>query len=137
MALHTSVGRVNARGSGDNEGPNTLFGPTSDSNVSPVIQVEDDPIVVRAFNLVEGDVVLVEMVDGEGAGRDYAPFCPFDGQSNLTRTRNVLPIGVPGRYRFVLARDDGGEPSIGLCTVRYQRATMSHEWLVAYLRCSA
>lgn len=131
MALRSPVGRPHAWPSGD-----TLFGPTSESNVSPVVQVDDDPIVVRAFNLTPGDEVLVEMVDGEGAGRDYAPFCPIAGQAHLHAARNVLPIAIPGRYRFVLQRTDGGLPPLGLVVVRYHKATMSHEWLTAYLRCA-
>ena len=134
MALQSKVGRPGAFPAGESDRANTLFGPTSDSNVSHTITVDDDPIVVRAFNLVDGDVVLVEMVDGEGAGRNFAPFCANGMQACLTNWRNVLPIAIPGRYRFILHRDDGNPPPVGLAVVRYHTATRSHEGLAAYLR---
>jgi len=135
MALHSQVGRPKVWPAGESDAANTLFGPHSESNVSQTITVDDDPIVVRAFNLVDGDVVLVEMVDGEGAGRQFGPFCPINGQAHLHAARNVLPIAIPGRYRFVLHRDDGADPPLREVVVRYHTATMSHEWLSAYLRC--
>ncbi|WP_167357762.1 hypothetical protein [Caballeronia temeraria] len=101
------------------------------------VEVGAVPIVVRAFNLQAEDVVLVEMIDGDGAGSMFSPFCPFDGQSTLTMKRNVLPIGLPGRYRFVLQRTDGGSPALGLVTVRASQAPMSHEFLGAYLKCGS
>lgn len=136
MALTTNVGRSVARAGGDAERAGLIFGPESTSNLSHVVQVESDPIVVRAYNLTDGDEVLVEMVDGEGAGRMFAPFCPFDGQSALTARRNVLPIGIPGRYRFVLQRTDGESPALGMVVVRTHRVAMSHEWLSAYMQCT-
>ncbi|SIO50621.1 hypothetical protein SAMN05444172_2588 [Burkholderia sp. GAS332] len=132
MGLQTNVGRGSGGGSDDS----LLFGADSDSNLSHTIQVDDDPIIVKAYNLVEGDVVLVEMVDGDGAGRAFAPFCPINGQACLTVSRNNLPIGIPGRYRFVLSRTDGSEPPIGQVIVRFGKATMSHEWLTAYMPCA-
>ncbi len=36
--------------------------------------------------------------------------CPIDGQAHLHKARNVLPIAIPGRYRFVLHREDGSPP---------------------------
>ncbi|MBB5448213.1 MULTISPECIES: hypothetical protein [unclassified Paraburkholderia] len=136
MALHTNIGRRQARAGGDAARAGLIFGAESSSNLSHVVQVENDPIVVRAYNLTDGDVVLVEMVDGDGAGRMFAPFCPFDGQSALTARRNVLPIGIPGRYRFVLQRTDGDPPALGLVVVRAHPVAMSHEWLSAYMQCS-
>lgn len=136
MGLQSSVGRAgNVWSAGESDSANTLFGFHSDSNLSQVITVDDDPVVVKAFNLTDGDEVLVEMVDGEGAGRMFAPFCPRGGQENLRVDRNVLPIAIPGRYRFVLQRTDGGPPPLGQVVVRYHKATMSHEWLTAYMRC--
>lgn len=132
MGLQTGVGR----GSGGASDDSLIFGPESDSNLSHTIQVDDDPIVVKAYNLVDGDVVLVEMVDGDGAGRAFAPFCPINGQASLTSIRNNLPIGIPGRYRFVLTRTDEGAPAVGQVVVRFSKATMSHEWLTAYMQCA-
>lgn len=136
MAINSNVGRSLSRAGGDAERAGLIFGAESTSNLSHVVQVETDPIVVRAYNLTDGDEVLVEMVDGEGAGRMFAPFCPFDGQSSLTARRNVLPIGIPGRYRFVLQRTDGQPPALGLVVVRTHRVAMSHEWLTAYMQCN-
>ncbi|KVD35434.1 hypothetical protein WI84_16320 [Burkholderia ubonensis] len=136
MAHQSISGRGGNRASADNDSASLIFGPQSDSNVSHIVQVEHDPIVVKAYNLTDGDEVRVEMVDGDGAGSMFAPFCPFDGQSTLTHTRTVLPIGIPGRYRFVLQRSDGGTPPLGLVLVRAHPAQMSHDWLIAYLRCN-
>lgn len=136
MALNSNVGRRTARAGGDAERAGLIFGAESTSNLSHIVQVETDPIVVRAYNLTDGDEVLVEMVDGEGAGRMFAPFCPFDGQATLTARRNVLPIGIPGRYRFVLQRTDGTTPPLGQVLVRVHSVAMSHEWLSAYMQCN-
>ncbi|OLL27461.1 hypothetical protein BTH42_31950 [Burkholderia sp. SRS-W-2-2016] len=134
MGLQSLVGQPGVWQSADSEPRNLLFGPDSATNLSHIIQVDASPIIVRAFNLDTHDRVLVEMVDGEGAGRHFAPFCPRGGQENLVASRNLLPIGIPGRYRFVLDRDDGGTPALGLVTVRYHEVTMMHEWLTAYLK---
>ncbi|NML34524.1 hypothetical protein [Paraburkholderia antibiotica] len=136
MANQTLTGRHGRRASADSEPSSLIFGPLSESNVSHIVQVDTDPFVVRAYNLTEGDVVVVEMVDGDGAGSMFAPFCPFDGQSSLTYTRNVLVIGIPGRYRFVLQRTDGEAVPLGMAFVRAYPAQMSHDYLVAYMRCN-
>lgn len=134
MALQSLTGQSGVAQFAECEPKNLLFGPTSLTNLSHTIQVDNAPIIVAAFNFDAHDRILVEMVDGEGAGRNFAPFCPRGAQESLVYTRNVLPIAIPGRYRFVLDRDDSSPPSIGLVTVRYHEATMMHEWLTAYLK---
>ncbi|MEB2499545.1 hypothetical protein [Burkholderia cenocepacia] len=134
MGLNASIGQPGVWQSAENDARNLLFGPDSTGNLSHTIQVDISPIIVRAFNLDTHDRVRVEMVDGDGAGRHFAPFCPRGVQESLVATRNVLPIAIPGRYRFVLDRDDGGQPAVGIVTVRYHDVTMTHEWLVAYLK---
>ena len=137
MVQNAAVGRQITRATSDADHSHILFGPDSQSNLSHVLQVENDPVAIRAFNLADGDEVLVEMVGGDGAGTLYAPFCPINGQATLTNVRNVLPIGISGRYRFVLQRSDGGTPPVGQVTVMSARVSMSHEWLSAYMQCAA
>ena len=134
MALQSVTGQAGATLFAECDPHNLLFGPTSASNVSHIIQIDITPIIVKAFNFETHDRVRVEMVDGDGAGRNFAPFCPRGAQESLVFTRNVLPIAIPGRYRFVLDRDDGEAPAIGLVVVRYHDVTMMHEWLTPYLR---
>lgn len=134
MALNSNVGRNgNAWIVGEN-----IFDECSDSNVSDLVTVDDDPIVIKAFNLEQDDIILVEMVAGEGAGRYFAPFCPpyAKGQENLKSTKNVLPIALNGRYRFILQRANPAEmPAIGQVIVIWHKVAMTHEWVSAYLKC--
>jgi hypothetical protein len=130
MSTHNIAGRASA----DADAGTLIFGPMSASNVSHILQIERDPIVLKGYNLTEGDEVLVEMVDGDGAGTQFAPFCPFNGQALMTFARNVLPIGIPGRYRFILTRADGAPPPVGQVIVRAHAVRMSVEWLTAYIQ---
>lgn len=134
MALNSNVGRNgNAWIVGER-----IFDECSQSNVSEQVTIDDDPIVVKAFNLEQDDVLLVEMIEGEGAGRYFAPFCPpyAKGQENLRFDKNVLPIAINGRYRFVLQRVNPQEPpAIGQVIVIWHKVAMTHEWLSAYLKC--
>ena len=112
-----------------------VFDANSTSNKSPVIQVDDDPIQVRAYGLDELDEVRVEMVHGPSHVQVIAPFCPFNGQSYLDYEKNVLLIGLPGRYRLVLVRKDESQPSVGLVTVTVTKIAMTQEVFNAYARC--
>lgn len=125
MSLRTGgAGRTKTTGfMSGNEG-NELFGPQTPTEVSNVVQIDDEPIVVRAHGLRPGDRVLVEMVDGEGAGEYFSPYMRRGSQLRLTRKCNHVAIAVPGRYRFVL------EGQLGLAYVRYFRASMTHEFLL-------
>lgn len=134
MALHSSVGRQGNVTSGQgNPASNYLFDTESQTNLSAVVTVDDDPIVVKAFNLEATDIVLVEMVAGSGSGDVAAPFSPRGVQESLTMNRNVLPIGMSGRYRFTLQTTGSGLPRIGLVLVVYHKVAMTHEWVNAYM----
>lgn len=134
MAFSTNRNHQPSQDRTETQRDSLIFGPLSTTNVSHVVTVEHDPLVIRCYNLTPGDLVQVEMVDGDGAGDMFAPFCPFGGQATLTYDRNVMPIGMPGRYRFVLARDDGSAPPVGMVVVRAFNAQSSHDFLGAYLQ---
>ncbi|WP_333679882.1 hypothetical protein [Dyella sp.] len=106
-----------------NEG-NELFGPQSVEPISNTIQIDDEPVIVRAHQLGVGESVRVEMVDGAGAGEYFSPYMRGGCQVRMTRKCNQIAIAVPGRYRFIL---DG---IVGTAYVRYFRASMTHEFLL-------
>lgn len=101
-----------------------LFGPKSVSEVSDVVQVDDQPIIVRAHALGFGEKVLVEIVDGKNDGEYFSPFNKQGRQVRLTRNCNVIAIATPGRYRFILCG------TLGIVNVLYFRASMTHEFLL-------
>lgn len=85
--------------------------------------VSQQPAWLRAFGLVDGDVLRVLMVGGDGTLT--APFRPKQADPAedvaLTPGRTSLPIYFPGRY--VLERQSGGTAA----TVFAFNATVSHE----------
>jgi hypothetical protein len=77
-----------------------LFGPDSTNDRSSVFIVLNKPYTIRAFNLIQGESVIIEMVAGEGSGTYYAPAVTPDGQPIiLTSARPSHNIFVSGRYR--------------------------------------
>jgi hypothetical protein len=120
--------RTTATGFTATDEGNELFGPSSTDEVSNVVQVDDEPIIVRAHHLGSGECVRVELVDGVGVGEHVSPYLRRGQQVSLTRRCNQIAIGTPGRYRFVL---DGAVP--GVPYVRYFRASMTHEFLLESL----
>lgn len=101
-----------------------LFGPDSQSEVSPTIQVNDEPYIVRAHALDVGESVRVEMVDGPNEGKFFTPYMMNGCQVVMTRKCNQIAIPVPGRYRFIL---DG---ALGAAYVVALQASMTHEFLL-------
>ncbi|KVO05565.1 hypothetical protein WJ69_22965 [Burkholderia ubonensis] len=101
-----------------------IFGPDSLDPVSPTIQVDDEPVIVRAHALGVGESVRVEMVDGPGEGKYFTPYMMSGCQVVMTRKCNQIAIAVPGRYRFIL---DG---AMGAAYVIAFSASMSHEFLL-------
>ncbi|MBN3777433.1 hypothetical protein G3O06_07695 [Burkholderia sp. Ac-20345] len=101
-----------------------LFGPDTLDAVSPTIQVDDEPVIVRAHALGTGESVRVEMVDGPGEGKYFTPYMMSGCQVVMTRKCNQIAIAVPGRYRFIL---DG---ALGAAYVIAFAASMSHEFLL-------
>ncbi|SIO50611.1 hypothetical protein SAMN05444172_2587 [Burkholderia sp. GAS332] len=116
--------RTNPTAFMENDEGNELFGPKTQTEISNVVQVQDEPIVIRAHHLDIGERVLVEMVDGAGAGEHFSPYMRNGCQVALTRKCNLTAIAMPGRYRFVL------EGTLGVAYVRYFRASMTHEFLL-------
>lgn len=101
-----------------------LFGPDTLDAVSATIQVDDEPVIVRAHALGVGESVRVEMVDGPGEGKYFTPYMMRGCQVVMTRKCNQIAIAVPGRYRFIL---DG---AAGAAYVIAFSASMSHEFLL-------
>ncbi|MEB2557219.1 hypothetical protein [Burkholderia cenocepacia] len=119
-----STARTTATAFQDSDTSNVLFDASSTTNVSAVVQIDDEPIIVRAHHLGEGERVQVEIVDGTGAGDHFSPYMRAGRQVRLTRRCNVIALAMPGRYRFVL---DG---IVGVAYVRQFRASMTHEFLL-------
>ncbi|MBB5448214.1 MULTISPECIES: hypothetical protein [unclassified Paraburkholderia] len=101
-----------------------LFGPDSLDPVSATIQVDDEPVIVRAHALGLGESVRVELVDGPGEGKYFTPYMMSGRQVVMTRKCNQIAIAIPGRYRFIL---DG---ALGGAYVSYFAASMTHEFLL-------
>lgn len=101
-----------------------LFGPSSQSEIAGPIQVDDEPIIVRAHHLGIGERVWVEMADGAGEGEHFSPLMRRGAQLRLTRKCNQIVIATPGRYRFAL------EGVLGVAYVCYFRASVTHEYLL-------
>ncbi|MCA8017741.1 hypothetical protein [Burkholderia metallica] len=104
-----------------------LFGPDTLDAVSATIQVDDEPVVVRAHALGVGESVRVEMVDGPGEGKYFTPYMMAGCQVVMTRKCNQIAIAVPGRYRFIL---DG---AVGAAYVIAFSASMTHEFLLGVM----
>ncbi|AEP36218.1 putative phage protein [Taylorella asinigenitalis MCE3] len=89
------------------------------------------PIQIRAYGLNENDLILVEMIHKGW----YSPYCPFNGQSYLDKNKNILLIGLSGRYRFILTTKDGSKPSVGQVLVTHNNVEMSQQVFMAYMSC--
>lgn len=92
--------------------PGYLFGPQdTDLTVSPEFIVEECPIILRAYGLVDDEKVCVEMVDGCGdtawethyiGPLNVGAGCVDDAcQVCLSACRSMLVLPIPGRYRLV------------------------------------
>ncbi|SAK62591.1 hypothetical protein AWB76_03274 [Caballeronia temeraria] len=101
-----------------------LFGAQSVSEVSPTIQVDDEPYIIRAHGLGAGESVAVEMVDGPGEGKYTTPYMMNGCQVRLTRKCNLTVIAIPGRYRLIL------NGAVGVAYVTAIKASTTHEYLL-------
>lgn len=105
-----------------------LFNDKSTQTNSPIITIDDEPVIIRAHALAAGESANVELVDGEGEGQYFTPYQRNGCQLKLTRKCNQIILAVPGRYRLVL----NGTP--GASYIVYCRgASMTHEYLLAEL----
>lgn len=83
-----------------NGDPRVLFGAESTEDRSPVFAVVNKPYAVRAFNLITGESVTIEMVAGEGSGTLYVQAVTPEGEPIvLTPARPSHILFVGGRYR--------------------------------------
>lgn len=109
---------------------NVLFDANSMSNYSHIIQIDDEPVIVRGHHMDIGDEVLVEIVDGSGGGEHFSSYQRKGKQVKLTHKCNVIALSIPGRYRFKLVG------SLGTVFVNSYKASMSHEFLQEALETS-
>lgn len=86
----------------ENGSYNVLFDASSDSLVSHIITVDENPFVVEAFGLVAPEVVQIWTVGGYGSGQYFSQLY-INGQiAQLTSTNNKISLDVSGRYQFRL-----------------------------------
>lgn len=131
MSINTGKGVLTRVGSGTGgvlERPHNygaaLFAPGATATESHVLYVDQEPHVIRAFGLVAGDRLAIEMVDG-----DVAPFIAqpvmINGKAHeITEVNNLTAVVFPGRYRL---RWVAGVP--GAATVLDHPANSAHEFL--------
>lgn len=103
--------------------PTLLFGQDGDGCnrteltgcTSPVFEVTDHPVLIRAFNLIEGEKIFVEMVAGDNEGEFFEMMKNGCGCSiALTQCNNNIVLTVSGRYRLnrCACPDDAGNPVV-------------------------
>lgn len=77
-----------------------LFGPDSVDDKSAVFVVLNRPYTIRAFNLISGESVSIEMVAGPGSGTMFAQAVTPEGNPVvLTPGRPSYTLFIAGRYR--------------------------------------
>lgn len=84
-----------------------LLSPRSKSNISPIFDLEDGCALLRAFNLLPGQKVLLEMVTGTGAGQIVGPLVVSGVVQGLDERNTILHLNQIGRYRVVAVNSDG------------------------------
>lgn len=87
----------------ENNSYNVLFDSNSSSTTSHIIQVDESPFIVEAWNLVSPEEVQVWSVGGPGAGLYFTQVYIDGNPVKLTATDNKLVLDVAGRYQFRLA----------------------------------
>ena len=101
-----------------------------DGCLSAVFEVFDQPIIIRAFNLADDDMVFVEMVAGDNEGEFQELMKSGCGCSvALSGCNNTLVLSASGRYRLnrCYCPDENGdpvtEPLSPLAHIEYQTIT--------------
>ena len=95
--------------SGTVDGPNAeskkyniLFNANSQNATSHMVTVNQNAIVVRAFNLQEGQFIQVDMVGNDGVSAVTSPLTLNGKAIKLTPDNSALVIDLPGNYTFHL-----------------------------------
>jgi len=101
-----------------------LFDASSTSNISPVIQVTNEPMVIKVHNLGPGQQVAVDMVSDYDNSPVYTPFTPTRGiPIVLDEDLTAVVLFYSGRY--VLRLTNGGLGTIRAFAYPF---TISHDW---------
>ena len=101
---------------------NVLFDEHSTSTTSHTFIVDNNFVRIAAFNLAEGEQVVIEQVTGQGAGDLVADYAPSFGQTFLYYTapddqRTSYNLERPGRYRARLV--GGGLGVVHVFAIQY------------------
>lgn len=100
----------------------TQFGQQSPSGDGSYIPVTEQPVVLKADGLVDGELLKVEY---SLIGADvWIPFSPRGAQIVISKDRNPIVLKVPGRYRVVQVT-----PGPTAATIQTIQATLSHDFL--------
>jgi hypothetical protein len=83
--------------------PNVLFNGNSTQVVSHTVPVNQNPIVVQAFNLSGSQVIDVLMMGNDGISSVSAALVLNGKTVQLSVTNTALVIDMPGNYQFRLA----------------------------------
>lgn len=101
-----------------------LFDAESTSLISPVIQVTNEPMVVKVHNLGPGQGVAIDMVSDYDGVSVYSPFTPVRGiPLVLDEDLNAVVLFYSGRY--VLRLTNGGLGTIKAFAYPF---TVTHDW---------
>lgn len=80
--------------------PNLLLSPTSGSLISKTLVVQDIPMVVQAYGLVDDDYILTTSNCPDAGVDSDVPF-KYNGKDyTLTVDNNTIVLDVTGRYKF-------------------------------------
>ena len=101
-----------------------------DGCTSPVFEVTDTPLIIRAWNLTEDDTIYLEMVAGDNEGEFFERIpSGCNCFMGLTAKQSSIVVSASGRYRLnrCFCPDDAGnpvtEPVNQLAHVEYQPIT--------------
>lgn len=84
-----------------------LLSPRAKSHMSPIFDLDSGCALLRAFNLLPGQKIVLEMVTGTGAGQIVGPVVVSGIVQGLDADNTILHLNQIGRYRVVAVNSDG------------------------------
>jgi hypothetical protein len=81
---------------------NVLFNARSINTTSHVVEVNQNAIVVRAFNLQAGQFIQVDMIGNDGVTTVTTSLVLNAKPVKLTTDNTAIVIDLPGKYQFHL-----------------------------------
>lgn len=79
-----------------------LFPTETGTNLSHVFEVTNKPVVLKAFNLPDGVDIVLEMGAEYECETIWGPFKPHCCLVKLNSHRNVMVLGLSGKYRMFI-----------------------------------